>query len=77
MQGTGEIVVEFSILANEDQADAAHQAAMSLQSSTNPLSLRIAGQTGKSCSQVHFWLYCFRVHNLNLMTRRISLTMVL
>ena len=70
MQGTGEIVVEFSILADEDQADAAHQAATSLQSSTNPLSLRIAGQTGKSCnqscsqscSQVYFRLYCIRAH---------------
>ena len=80
MQSTGEIVVEFSILADEDQADAAHQAATSLQSSTNPLSLRIAGQTGKSCdqscSQLYFRLYCIRAH-LNSMARRMSLTMVL
>jgi hypothetical protein len=76
MQGTGEIVVEFSILADEDQADVAYQAATSLQSSTNPLSLRLAGQTGKSCNQVYFRLYCIRIH-LNKIARRISLTIVL
>ena len=44
-------MVEFSILADEDEAEAAHQAATSLQSSTTPLSLSIAGETGKSSSQ--------------------------
>ena len=44
-------MVEFSILADEDEAEAAHQAATSLQSSTTPLSLSIAGEIGKSNSQ--------------------------
>lgn len=42
---SGSITVDFSILADEEQAAAAHTAATSLQTSTTPLSLTIAGQT--------------------------------
>lgn len=42
---SGSITVDFSILADEGQAAAAHTAAASLHTSTTPLSLTIAGQT--------------------------------
>ena len=66
MQSTTEIVVEFNIVVDEDQADMAHQAATSLQSSTNPLSLSIAGQTGKTFSHLQFLPFSYGLHLIRL-----------